>query len=469
MKFGGTSVASAAGWATIRSAAERARADGHRVFIVCSALATVSNTLATAIDRAVAGEDYTDELELLRQVHRSLADDLGVPLPAAIPDLISEVRDHLFGARLLEEASPRVRARVLSAGELMSTRLGVAWLEQQGVDVAWCDSRELLDAKRHRGPSDGRRYLSATVQTDGAVLDALPDAGIAIGQGFIASDDDGDTVLLGRGGSDTSAAYYGVLLGAERVEIWTDVPGLFTANPQRIPTARHLERLAYDEVAAMASLGVRALHPRCVEPLCNAGVPLHVKSTYLPDAAGTVVEGDTASTGVKAVTGRSGLLLLQLSRPSQWQPVGFVADVSACFKRHGLSIDLMSTSPSTITATVDPSSSPGASIDALVEDLHAVCESVHVQQPVASVSLVGTAVRESFADVGRALDLLDGVDVQMVAQGAADHHLTFVVDQRRSRELVEQLHTALLARGAMASAGPSFAELDGHFSLESSA
>ncbi len=458
MKFGGTSVASPSGWQSILDAATSARDGEHDVLVVCSALSGVSNALEDLISAAVEQEPIGEGLEALRQQHRALANELGIELPPEIPQILRDLSEHLQGIRLLREASPRVQARILSAGELMSTRLGVAWLHTQGVDAVWSDARELLSAspvKRLGG--DGARYLSATIDTrseDNRAID-LPAASIVVTQGFIASDSDGETVLLGRGGSDTSAAYFGVLLDADRVEIWTDVPGLFTANPTRVESARHLEELAYDEVAAMASLGARVLHPRCVGPVCDAGVPLYVKSTYLPEARGTAVHESLGSVGVKAVTHRTNLALIELSRPTAWQPVGFVADVSACFKQLGLSIDLMSTSPSTIAVTIDPSSAPGARIDTLLSELERVAE-VELTRPVASVSLVGTGVREAFHIFGRAFRELHGVPIRMVSQGAADHHLTFVVDQDLAHPLVKQLHTALFERENV-TAGPTLA------------
>lgn len=448
MKFGGTSVASAPGWKTIEMACRHVLEEGHRPLVVCSALAGVSNALESLIEHASAGKDCEPEVARLRKKHEALAADLGVPLPDEVSDLLGALSEILQGVRLLGEASPRVRARVMSAGELMSTHLGTAWLNHKGLPATWTDARTLLTVEETTAVSTGTRYLSARVEAEpGAARKALSEHQVVLTQGFIASDEEGDTVLLGRGGSDTSAAYLGVLVDAVRVEIWTDVPGLFTANPTTVDAARHLAELGYDEVATMASLGARVLHPRCVEPALAASVPIHVRSTYHPDEHGTVVDGESTDNGIKAVTSRKGLVLLRMCRPSQWQPVGFVADVSACFKRHGLSIDMMSTAPSTIAATVDPASAPSTSLDALIADLSDVAD-VEVETQVASVSLVGTGVRETGVQIRDAIAVLDDVAVRMVVQGAADHHLTFVVAESAADSLVARLHAALFANPA---------------------
>lgn len=455
-------MASVTGWQTIARSVAAAREQGHRCLVVCSALSGVSNRIDALIERAGAGEDTTDAVQLLRETHAALANELGMELPDAVSDLLDELGRSLDGIRMLGEASPRVRARLMSRGELMSTRLGVAWLSQQGVDVAWADARTLLHTERAPHSADSQHFLAARVEPerDTVAESRLPAASVVLTQGFIAADESGHTVLLGRGGSDTSAACFGVVLGAERVEIWTDVPGLFTANPLAVDAAHQLAELGYDEVAAMASLGARVLHPRCVEPVCQAELPLHVRSTYLPSAEGTVVRAGTVERGIKGVTSRKGLAMLRLCRPSQWQPVGFIADVSACFKQHGLSIDLMSTSPSTITLTVDLASAPRASLDRLVASLQEVAE-VTLEHPVASVSVVGTRVRDAFAPLGGVLQQLVGVPVLMVAQGAADHHLTFVVEEDRASDLVHTLHAALFEDQPMQGIdGPRWREMD---------
>ena len=280
-------------------------------------------------------------------------------------------------------------------------------------------------------------------------------------QGFIARGADGHTVLLGRGGSDTSASYIGALLGAERVEIWTDVPGMFTTNPNDEPAARMLRRLPYDEAEALATLGARVLHPRCISPVRNADIPLELRCTYLPEMDGTVVGGPDAdpTPGVKAITLRKGLMLVEMNRPPSWQPVGFVADVSACFAQHNLSIDLLSTSPQTILATLDPAAAPQACLDALLADLSEVCDA-KVVRGMASVSLVGSGVRDAFDHVAPALGRLEGIDIRMVVQGANDDHLTFVIEEQAAPAVARVLHDELFGQAlSEITFGPSWSEL----------
>ena len=180
---------------------------------------------------------------------------------------------------------------------------------------------------------------------------------IVITQGFIASDEDGNTVLLGRGGSDTSAAYLAAKLRAQRLEIWTDVPGMFSANPRSTPSARLLRSLHYDEAQEIATSGAKVLHPRCILPARQYRIPLHVYATQVPDcprAPCSGAEGADGGAQVKAVCIKKGITLISLESPGMWHQVGFLADAFQVFKEHGMSVDLVSTSETNVTVSLDP-------------------------------------------------------------------------------------------------------------------
>ena len=166
--------------------------------------------------------------------------------------------------------------------------------------------------------------------------------------------------MLGRGGSDTAAAYLASRIGAARVEIWTDVPGLFTANPRAVSGARLIHRLGYAEAETLATMGAAALHPRAIGPVREAGIPMHIAWTRHPELEGTVIGSQIGEAGVKAISSRNGLCLVSTRRPASWQPVGFMADVAECFRKHELCMDLVSSSPSDIRATVDLDADPSA-------------------------------------------------------------------------------------------------------------
>ncbi len=452
LKFGGTSVSSADRWATLAGIVRQHRAAKRRVLLVCSAVGKTSDVLEALLADAVrpGGEDAVQaHLDALRATHTALAADLGVDAADLVEEVLADIDRRARGMRLLGEVSPRSRANVMAQGELLSTRLGARFLAAQGLGGTWLDARELLRSDVPATRPEGIRYLSATAdhRLDEATAETVRAAGpVAITQGFIAADDAGDTVLLGRGGSDTSAAYLAARTGACALEIWTDVPGLFTADPRLVPDARHLETLSYAQAEAMANLGAGVLHPRCLAPARDAGIPIWVRSTPRPDLAGTRISANRDPDGVKAVLTRRHLALLTLRRPSAWQPVGFLADVAGAFRSAGLSIDLISASPSTIQATLDLSACPDP--DVALADLLARLSDVgeaRLTRGLASLSVVGTGLHRRLDRLAPALSGLAGAAPHMVAPGADDTHVTFVLPPDAARVLAKGLHAALLA------------------------
>ena len=198
---------------------------------------------------------------------------------------------------------------------------------------------------------------------------------VVVTQGFIASDNEGNTVLLGRGGSDTSGAYFAAKLQAQRLEIWTDVPGMFSANPRSIPSARLLKALHYDEAQEIASNGAKVLHPRCILPVRQYGIPLYIHATQTPELEGTVIStapGEGAAQ-VKAIALKKGITLISMESPGMWHEVGFLADAFKVFKDHGMSVDLVSTSETNVTVSLDPGANTldPHNVQALLTDLGA--------------------------------------------------------------------------------------------------
>lgn len=470
LKFGGTSVSSVERWHTIEREIERRRTEGLRPLVVCSALSQVSNQLEALLASAKAGRETAARVERLRDTHYRLSDALGVKLDAAAVALFQELERTLLGISLVREVTPRVRARVLATGELLSTRIGVAWLQSRGLRAVWQDARCLLDARpeRQTALAEERQYLSATCDDDADPalserLDAL-DAEVIVTQGFLARGPDGETVLLGRGGSDTSAAYLAARLGACRLEIWTDVPGLFTANPGQAPDARLLRRLGYAEASEFAGRGAKILHPRCLGPVRRHGIPLHVRCTPWPEVLGTIIEDRPGHghPGILGVATRNDLVLVSMDLEAAWQQVGVIADVASCFRRLGLSIDLLASSQTHVTITLDPAANElgDAVLDALSQELEEV-GAPQIERPAASVSLVGTSIADVLHELGPLLEHFEDENVHLLSHAANDRSLSLVVDQRASDTLVKALHDRLFgSRDANGDLGPTWQQLE---------
>jgi len=450
LKFGGTSVSSAANWRNIRDVLRARLVEGLQCVVVHSALSGVTDRLEGLLERAAAGT-HEAVLAAIEAVHAALARDLGIELPAALRQHMTELRQIAAGVALVMEVSDRVRARVMATGELMATELGAAWLATEGLDVEWVDARSVLIAEGRRGATGKTNLLSATCEyaPDATLQQRFARPGtVFLTQGFIASDAAGNTVLLGRGGSDTSGAYFAAKLAARRLEIWTDVPGMFSANPKSIPSARLLRQLHYDEAQEIASSGAKVLHPRCILPLKQYDIPLYVYATQLPEFHGTVITsspagGDTAQ--VKAIAFKKGITLVSMDSPGMWHQVGFLADVFQVFKAQGLSVDLVSTSETNVTVSLDPAVNAldDAAVAALVQALAPLCRA-QVLGPCAALSLVGRNIRGILHDLGEALALFEEQRIYLVSQAANDLNFTLVIDEAQGERLVVQLHELLI-------------------------
>ncbi|MBA2664690.1 MAG: bifunctional aspartate kinase/diaminopimelate decarboxylase [Bradymonadaceae bacterium] len=468
VKFGGTSVSSRERWDTIARVARQSIAQGLRPLIVCSALSGVSNMLEKLLVESKRGE-YDALLNEVERRHRVLADEMGVDFEQLLGEEFEELGRLLLGVSLIREVSPRVHARVMAMGELMSTRLGAAYLTRTGLETSWCDARQMLLSMREPNATEHRLFLSAACDfsPDGALTERLgemPGAAL-LTQGFIARDDAGETVLLGRGGSDTSAAYFAAKIGATRLEIWTDVPGMFTANPREVPSARLLRQLDYDEAQELATMGAKVLHPRCLPPVRANRIPLHIKCTEHPELEGTVISSDAPDFGaqVKAISAKTGISLVSMNTLGMWQQVGFLADIFGVFKQNGLSIDLVGTSEANVTVTLDPMANaldPGA-VNHLLADLKAHCDA-RIIGPCAAVSLVGHNIRSILHRLAPALEVFEEHKIYMVSQAASDLNLTFVVDEDQADRLVRKLHSLLFReRTTDEMFGPTWQELFG--------
>jgi len=449
LKFGGTSVSSLERWETIRDLIVERQQAGFRPVVVHSALATVSNLLLKALESAVDG-DYDEPLDRIVEVHDQLALELGVEGEDLLAPYLEDLRQMLAGVKLVREISPRVHVKVLSLGELLATTLGAAYLKTQGLKVQWVDARDLLCSSDANGMNERARYLAADCEfePDPELQNRfLEIGGIILTQGFIARNYRGEAVLLGRGGSDTSASYFAAKLNAVGLEIWTDVPGIFSADPRLISGARLLSTLSYQEAQEIASTGGSVLHPRCIGPVRRYGIPLRVRCTHRPELPGTLV--GTSSIGdaprVKAILGSPGITLISMETLGMWHEVGFLAKAFRCFSDVGLSVDLVSTSESNVTVTLTSGAHADdpRTLEELRSRLSRLCR-VRIIEDVEIVSLVGQKIRGLLHEIGPALEVFEENRIHLVSQAASDLNLSFVVEKGQSNRLIQKLHAILV-------------------------
>lgn len=458
LKFGGTSVATAARWRSIAALASQRLQEGFRPVIVVSALSGVTNLLLKIIAAGQEQKTANTVAAEIRNRHRQLATDLDIELPPTTEHWLDRLDALLIDGRA-SAASLDWQAEVLAIGELLSSSFGAAWLAQVDISACWLDARAWLCSVDSAHQSDWSRWLSvncaATRENERAL--ALSDqADVFVAPGFIARNSAGQTVILGRGGSDTSAAYLGAILGAARVEIWTDVAGMFSADPRQVPNARLLTRLDFEEAQEIATTGAKVLHPRSLAPVRDAGVPMWIKDTNRPELVGTVIEprladqGNAGNVSVKAVSQRRGIMLIAMESIGMWQQVGFLADVFAQFKHHGLSVDLISSAETNVTVSLDPTENLVTTnvLEALCADLAQVCR-VKVIGPCTAITLVGRGMRGLLSKLSGVWAEFGPMPVHLVSQSSNNLNLTFVVDESAAEGLLARVHDSLIRTRAL--------------------
>lgn len=504
LKFGGTSVSTAARWRCICEQVQQhlQSDDAPNVWVTISALTQVTNRLTEAIAIASrASSSHADVVTRLLTQHFALAHEVGLfpelqgvssaldaydawlqrwlrsvlggesfapaAIDPSIPDslhpLLHEFKSLvriLEGIKLTEEASPRIQARVLAFGELLSTHLGVCIMHHFGLtDVQRVDARELLVSDAASSKSEEDRYLQAEVlprQDVGQATAASAGKRVVLTQGFIASTSDGATCVLGRGGSDTSGSLFAALLQATRYEIWTDVHGMFTSDPRHVSDARLIKSLDYREAQELAAMGAKVLHPRCIVPAQWASVPVEIRNTNDPNGAKTTIrpsgETDSASPKILAVVRRQHMTTLSITAFDMCGASGFLATVFAPFERLGISVDLIATSQFSVTVTLDhiPGGVGGVPFQQLLEALDAHSK-VQVFEACSVVSIVGRRLRKSLADLGRVFGVLEGYDVLLLSESAEDLNLSFVLQQTNADDVVARMHEHFFSEASSSS------------------
>jgi len=455
LKFGGSSVSGKWQWDTIAALVRRCLEEGHRVLLVCSAVQGVTDALQSLADRA--GETCEDQVEALLERHRQLARTLQVDSLDLVQKAEGNIRQALgalSGATVAGERYVAIAA-LLSVGEWLSTRIGERFLAQT-FQTEWVDARDALETLPETDPRGRRAWLSARCDSrpsERLQHDWSLKKHVLITAGFVARHHRGGTALLGRGGSDTSAALLAGRLGAKRVEIWTDVNGLFSADPRLIPSARLLKTLDYDEALEMAASGAKVVHSRCIRAAADVSVPIEIRDLAHPDGGGTRIcaaaAGATrAAAGIRSVCHRSDMAVMLLRNLDTREQVGFLAWVFASIAEAGVSIDLVATSETTTTVALNRTSNvlDAVLLERLAEGLRERC-AVTVYPECSAINLVGRGARVALAELDPNAAFFAHHRLLMLSQSANDLCTSIVVMAQDAQALLESLHASLIGKG----------------------
>jgi aspartate kinase len=374
--------------------------------------------------------------------HRQVAGELfdeAVPLALdeALTGLFGELELLLRGVAMLRELSPRSLDAIASVGERLSTMIFAAFISAQ-----WLDARTVLRTDTRFGEAvpqlkDIRRLARVHL------VPGLAPGRVVVTQGYIGATEDGLTTTLGRGGSDYSAALLGAALGAEEVQIWTDVEGVLTCDPRIVPEALPIPELTFAEAAELAAFGAKVLHPATIQPAVEAGIPVTVRHTGRPQGRYTTISAKARSgRPITALASRGPVTVLTASSSRMLAQSGFLARLFEVFGRRGVSVDLVATAEVSVSMTVDA----GVDLGPLIQELRSFA-TVNTHENRVIIAAVGERLQATPGLGARLLNQLGDINVEMISMGANEINLSLVVRQEQGDEALRRLHRVLLGEG----------------------
>lgn len=437
-KFGGTSVAD---FDAMNRSADVVLSDANVRLVVLSASAGVTNLLV-ALAEGLEPAERQAKLDAIRAIQNAVLERLANP--AVIRDEIERLLENLTA--LVEAASAETSTaltdELVSHGELMSTLLFVEILRERQVAAQWFDVRKVM----RTSDRFGRAEPDVAALSELATQQLAPrlSEGLVITQGFIGSESKGRTTTLGRGGSDYTAALLGEALHATRVDIWTDVPGIYTTDPRVVPAAKRIDEIAFEEAAELATFGAKVLHPATLLPAVRSDIPVFVGSSKDPKAGGTLVCNETANPPLfRALALRRKQTLLTLHSLNMLHSRGFLAEVFGILARHNISVDLITTSEVSVALTLDTtgSTSTGDTLltQSLLMELSALCR-VEVEENLALIALIGNDLSKACGVGKEVFGVLEPFNIRMICYGASSHNLCFLVPGAEAEQVVQKLH-----------------------------
>jgi len=432
-KFGGTSVAD---YDAMNRSADVVLADPNTRLVVLSASAGVTNLLVSLSEGLEATERFV-KLDALRKIQFDILERLQNPnvIREEVERLLENITTLAEAASLA--TSSALTDELVSHGELMSTLLFVEIMRERNIQAQWFDVRKVMRTSDRFGRAEPDVEVLAEL-TNQQLAPRL-DEGIVITQGFIGSEAKGRTTTLGRGGSDYTAALLGEALHATRVDIWTDVPGIYTTDPRVVSAAKRIDVIAFEEAAEMATFGAKVLHPATLLPAVRSDIPVFVGSSKDPKAGGTLVCKKTENPPLfRALALRRKQTLVTLHSHNMLHSRGFLAEVFGILARHNISVDLITTSEVSIALTLDTT----LLTQSLLIELSELCR-VEVEEDLALVAIIGNKLSRACGVGKEVFGVLDPFNIRMICYGASSYNLCFLVPADQAEQVVQKLHQNL--------------------------
>ncbi|MCF7511229.1 lysine-sensitive aspartokinase 3 [Vibrio sp. 1733] len=443
-KFGGTSVANFEAMSRCATIIEN---NPNTRLVVSSACSGVTNLL---VELANGVQDQTHRTELLQNlanIHDAILTQLedSTKTAAEVYGILDTVTSLAEAASI--QASAKLTDHLVACGELISTHILTQLMCERGIQAVRFDIRDVLRTDDNFGRAEPNIEAISTLAQDKLV--PLCQQSVVVTQGFIGSDEAGNTTTLGRGGSDYSAALIAESVKAAGLEIWTDVPGIYTTDPRIAPKASPIPEISFSEASEMANFGAKILHPSTLVPALRHDIPVFVGSSKEPEKGGTWIRHQVESSPLfRALALRCNQTMVTLRSANMFHAYGFLAKVFEILAKHKISVDLITTSEISVSLTLDQTDTSGGAPQlpqAAREELEELCK-VEVEHDLCLVALIGNNMSESKGYAKQVFGTLEDFNLRMICYGASPHNLCFLLHESVSKQAIQKLHTELFEK-----------------------
>ncbi|MDT7827174.1 bifunctional aspartate kinase/homoserine dehydrogenase I [Pricia sp. S334] len=451
LKFGGTSVADAPSIKLVKDIVADTVTD--KTVVVVSAFGGVTDLLLhAALLASVQNADYKDVLKDIEVRHLNAVKEL-IPITAQSQVLsrvksdINTLETLLEGAYLIKEITPRLSDKIVSYGELLSAYIISEYFLQEGMDAAYKDSRELIKTNEDAGKAS---VLFESTNVNCTTYFSEVENRIIVLPGFIASSENGNSTTLGRGGSDYTAAIVAAAIDAEVLEKWTDVSGMFTANPKLVKQARAISNISYEEAMELSHFGAKVLYPPSIQPVLAKGISIHIKNTSAPDDAGTLITKNKNEKGktVRGITHVANMALLSLEGPGMVGVPGISKRFFEVLSRADISVVFITQASSEHSICVGISADD---VDIAVEVVNTSFQyeiergkikSAIAERGLSIIALVGDNMKHHQGLSGKMFSTLgrNNVNIRAIAQGASERNISAVIIESDVKKALNALH-----------------------------
>ncbi|WP_047047391.1 lysine-sensitive aspartokinase 3 [Vibrio mexicanus] len=440
-KFGGTSVAN---FEAMSRCAVIIENNPNTKLVVSSACSGVTNLLVELANGVSDQEHRSELLQNIAAIHEAILSQLNDATETAsqVYQILDTVTSLAEAASI--QASTKLTDHLVACGELMSTHILAQLMRERGINAVRFDIRDVLRTDGNFGRAEPQVEEIAALAKE--KLAPLCQDHVVITQGFIGSDEEGNTTTLGRGGSDYSAALIAEGVAASGLEIWTDVPGIYTTDPRIAPKASPIPEISFSEASEMANFGAKILHPSTLVPALRHDIPVFVGSSKEPERGGTWIRHQAETSPLfRALALRSNQTMVTLRSANMFHAYGFLAKVFEILAKHKISVDLITTSEISVSLTLDQTDTAGGAPQLPEQariELEELC-SVEVEHDLCLVALIGNNMSESKGYAKQVFGTLEEFNLRMICYGASPHNLCFLLHESVAKQAIQRLHGEL--------------------------